>query len=56
MANGLFVLLGDSIVDRAAYVAGGQVVRTQLQGCLPLDWRNTLLTVDGHQSSDVARP
>jgi hypothetical protein len=29
------ILLGDSIVDRAAYVAGEPVVQTQLQEYLP---------------------
>jgi lysophospholipase L1-like esterase len=48
------VLLGDSIFDNAAYVAGGPDVRAQLQGCLPEDWHVTLLAVDGSQTPDVA--
>jgi hypothetical protein len=48
------VLLGDSIFDNAAYVAGGLVVRAQLQEHLAHDWRVTLLAVDGHRTVDVA--
>ena len=48
------VLLGDSIFDNAAYVAGGPDVRTQLQDLLPRDWRVTRLAVDGHRTADVA--
>ena len=48
------VLLGDSIFDNAAYVAGGPDVRTQLQECLPSDWRVTLLAIDGSRTQDVA--
>jgi lysophospholipase L1-like esterase len=36
------VLLGDSIFDNAAYVAGGPDVRMQLQECLPPGWHVTL--------------
>jgi hypothetical protein len=48
------VLLGDSIFDNAAYVAGGPDVQMQLQECLPHDWRVMLLAVDGHRTLDVA--
>jgi lysophospholipase L1-like esterase len=48
------VLLGDSIFDNAAYVAGGPDVQTQLRECLPHDWRVTLRAVDGHRTLDVA--
>jgi hypothetical protein len=40
----------------AAYVAGGLDVQVQLQECLPHDWHVTLLTVDGHRTSDVTLP
>ncbi len=49
------VLLGDSIFDNAAYVAGGPAVITQLQERLPLGWRATLLALDGSISGDVYR-
>jgi lysophospholipase L1-like esterase len=48
------VLLGDSIFDNAAYVAGGPDVRTQLQACLPRGWYVTLLAIDGSRTQDVA--
>jgi lysophospholipase L1-like esterase len=48
------VLMGDSIFDNAAYVAGGPDVQLQLQECLPHDWRVTRLAVDGHRTADVA--
>jgi lysophospholipase L1-like esterase len=48
------ILLGDSIFDNAAYVAGGPDVRTQLEGQLTSDWRVTLLAVDGHRTVDMA--
>src|SRR5215471_11100938 len=51
---GHIVLLGDSIFDNAAYVAGGPDVRSQLEALLPPDWRVTLLAVDGHRTQDVA--
>jgi lysophospholipase L1-like esterase len=46
-------LLGDSILDNAAYVAGGPEVRSQVQGCLPHGWRATLLAVGGSRTQDV---
>jgi hypothetical protein len=47
------VLLGDSIFDNAAYVAGGPDVVTQLRGVLPSGWTATLLAVDGAIISEV---
>ena len=49
------VLLGDSIFDNAAYVAGGPDVGTQLAGLLPPGWRATLAAVDGAVLTDVPR-
>ena len=49
------VLLGDSIFDNAAYVAGGPDVVTQLRAQLPADARATLLAVDGSVTRDVRR-
>ncbi|HEV2129986.1 MAG TPA: SGNH/GDSL hydrolase family protein [Longimicrobiaceae bacterium] len=41
------VLLGDSIFDNAAYVAGGPDVIAQLRERLPAGWSATLRAVDG---------
>jgi len=49
------VLLGDSIFDNAAYVAGGPDVVEQLQGILPAPWRATLCAIDGAVVADVER-
>jgi lysophospholipase L1-like esterase len=49
------VLLGDSIFDNAAYVAGGTPVLEHVKLHLPKDWRATLLAVDGNITVDVAR-
>jgi hypothetical protein len=49
------VLLGDSIFDNGAYVPGGPPVVRQLQQRLGSPWQATLLAVDGHVISDVAR-
>ena len=49
------VLLGDSVLDNGAYVAGGPDVVAQLRPLLPEGWRATLLAVDGAVTSDVAR-
>jgi lysophospholipase L1-like esterase len=48
------VLLGDSTLDNAAYVAAGQDVTTKLRNALPGDWRVTLLALDGAVIRDVA--
>jgi hypothetical protein len=47
------VLLGDSIFDNAAYVAGGPDVVTQLRTRLPAGWRATLRARDGAVTADV---
>ena len=49
------VLLGDSIFDNGAYIAGGPDVVTQLRARLPADWRATLCAVDGDVTADVPR-
>ena len=49
------VLLGDSIFDNAAYVAGGPDVTAQLRERLPSGWRATLCAVDGAVIGDVQR-
>jgi GDSL-like lipase/acylhydrolase family protein len=49
------VLLGDSIFDNAAYVAGGPDVIVQLRPVLPHGWSATLRAVDGTALADVAR-
>jgi hypothetical protein len=41
------ILLGDSIFDNAAYVAGGPAVIVQVRQSLPAGWQATLLAVDG---------
>ncbi len=47
------VLLGDSIFDNAAYVAGGPDVVAQLRRALPSGWTASLLAIDGATISDV---
>jgi hypothetical protein len=47
------VLLGDSIFDNAAYVAGGPDVIRQLRERLPGGWRATLKAVDGSVTAHV---
>ncbi len=49
------VLLGDSVFDNAAYVAGAPDVVKQLRQHLPDDWKATLLAVDGSVTRDVQR-
>jgi len=49
------VLLGDSVFDNARYVSKGHSVIEQLRNQLPAGWNATLLAVDGHVTSDVAR-
>lgn len=48
------VLLGDSIFDNAAYVAGGPAVVDHLRAALPAGWAATLLAVDGDTTDLVA--
>jgi hypothetical protein len=40
-------LLGDSVFDNSAYVAGGPDVVAQLRAISPPGWRATLLAIDG---------
>jgi hypothetical protein len=47
------VLLGDSIFDNRAYVAGGPAVIDQVKQRVPHDWQATLLAVDGDTAADV---
>jgi lysophospholipase L1-like esterase len=47
------VLLGDSILDNAAYVRGGPDVARQLRGKLPTGWNATLLARDGAVTGEV---
>jgi len=47
------ILLGDSIFDNAAYVAGGPSVVEQIKQKLPLKWHATLLAVDGATTVEV---
>lgn len=54
-AAGHVVLLGDSVFDNKAYVAGGPDVVTQLRARLPKGWRASLAAVDGAVTADVAR-
>lgn len=49
------VLLGDSVFDNAAYVAGAPDVIKQLKRRLPANWKATLLAVDGSIAPDVQR-
>jgi hypothetical protein len=48
------VLLGDSVFDNAAYVAGGPDVVHQLRAILPPGWRATLNARDGAVIADLA--
>ncbi len=51
--NGHLALLGDSILDNAAYTSGGPDVITHLRGILPAGWRATLLALDGSVVEDL---
>ena len=48
------VLVGDSILDNAAYTRGGPDVVSQVRRLLPPDWQATLLAVDGSTTDHVA--
>jgi hypothetical protein len=50
---GHVILLGDSIFDNAVYVRGGPDVVKQLRTKVPLDWKASLLAVDGAVTRDV---
>jgi lysophospholipase L1-like esterase len=52
---GHVVLLGDSILDNAAYVRGGPDVVRQLRARLPTRWDASLLAVDGAVTREVLR-
>ena len=47
------ILLGDSILDNAAYTEGGPDVVTQVRPLLPKPWKASLLAVDGSTTNDV---
>ena len=49
------VLLGDSIFDNAAYVAGGPDVLAHVRRLLPAGWEVTLAAVDGAITADLPR-
>jgi hypothetical protein len=49
------VLLGDSILDNAAYTGGGPHVAAQVQAALPPGWRCVLAAVDGATTAGVPR-
>ena len=49
------VLLGGSVFDNAAYVAGGPDVIEQVRERLPAGWRATLRAVDGSVIGSVER-
>lgn len=49
------VLLGDSILDNGAYVAGGSSLVEQLRSRLPREWRVTLLARDGAVANGVLK-
>jgi lysophospholipase L1-like esterase len=53
--TGHVVLVGDSILDNAAYTDGAPSVIEQLQAAVPADWQATLCAVDGHTTREVAR-
>jgi hypothetical protein len=48
-------LIGDSIFDNAAYVAGAPAVIDQVRAKLPPGWQASLLAVDGSMASDVIK-
>jgi hypothetical protein len=49
------VLLGDSVFDNAAYIAGGPDVVRQVRDLLPPGWRATLQARDGAVIAEVAQ-
>ena len=48
------ILLGDSIFDNAAYVAGESAVINHLRKQLPATWKASLFARDGDETVDVA--
>ena len=47
------VLLGDSIFDNSRYTEGGADVVSQVRQLLPVNWRASLLAVDGSTTENV---
>ena len=47
------VLLGDSVLDNAAYTAGGPDVISQVRQQLPAGWQGSLRAVDGSTTEEV---
>jgi len=47
------VLLGDSIFDNSRYTRGGPDIVSQVRQLLPVNWRASLLAVDGSTTEDV---
>ena len=47
------ILLGDSILDNAAYTEGGPDVLAQIRAHLPTGWRSDLLAVDGSTTANI---
>ncbi len=47
------VLLGDSILDNAAYVGGDLAVIDQVRSALPMGWKASLLAIDGSTAAQV---
>ncbi|MBC7882397.1 MAG: SGNH/GDSL hydrolase family protein [Anaerolineae bacterium] len=47
------ILLGDSILDNAAYVEDGPALIDQLKAKLPKGWKATLRAVDGSTTADI---
>lgn len=47
------ILLGDSILDNAAYTKGGPDVVTQVRALLPKPWKASLLAIDGSTTNEV---
>jgi hypothetical protein len=54
VSAGHVVLLGDSILDNAAYTGGAPDVVTHLRGLLPRQWNATLCAVDGATAAEMA--
>lgn len=49
------ILLGDSIFDNRSYVNGGKDTLANLREQMPVDWKATLLAVDGSIADSVAK-
>src|SRR5829696_3149156 len=55
MSPGHIALLGDSILDNAAYTGREPAVVDHLRTLLPAGWRATLYAVDGSTTAGIAR-